>query len=159
MHFCFLCLQSSHTSYGKAKAVNYVNDLISWEQLTLTGYLLSYLYTKLLFFMTLMTYKNIISKLYSHLYLYIYTFVLITLKKCQIMSNLAYRSNTSFTLVSACVIAFSSCKKTVVTLGQKSKMTAKTEEILNLCFRLRITVRILSFFTLCWCSSWTQIQI
>lgn len=99
--------------------------------------------------MTLMTYKNIISKLYSHLYLYIYTFVLITLKKCQIMSNLAYRSNTSFTLVSACVIAFSSCKKTVVTLGQKSKMTAKTEEILNLRFRLRITVRILSFFTLC----------
>lgn len=99
--------------------------------------------------MTLMTYKNIISKLYSHLYLYIYTFVLITLKKCQIMSNLACPSNTSFTLVSACVIAFSSCKKTVVTLGQKSKMTAKTEEILNLRFRLRITVRILSFFTLC----------
>lgn len=65
------------------------------------------------------------------------------------MSNLACPSNTSFTLVSVCVIAFSYCNKTVVTLGQKSKMTAKTEEILNLRFRLRITVRILSFFTLC----------
>lgn len=65
------------------------------------------------------------------------------------MSNLACPSKTSFTLVSVCVIAFSYCNKIVVTLGQKSKMTAKTEEILNLRFRLTIAVMILSFVTLC----------